>query len=87
MCRLPTFLADRRMLLLWDDCLVGGPEIGEAVAGAVSCWDGVPQAATGRLTAISDRIGDHLARATAEGDPDPTLARLFGDEGPQLIEF
>lgn len=87
MCRLPGFLADRRMLLLWYHRLVRGPEIGEAVAASVGCWDGVPQAATGVLTAIPDRIGDHLVAATTEGDPDPTLVCLFGDKGPQLIEF
>ncbi len=32
MCRLPSFLADRCMLLLWYHRLVRGPEIGEAVA-------------------------------------------------------
>src|SRR5256885_4471256 len=66
MGRLPTFLADRRMLLLWYHCLVGGPEIGEAVTGAIGCWNGIPQAAAGGLTAIPDRIGDYLAGATTE---------------------
>jgi len=87
MGRLPTFLADRRMLLLWYHCLVGGPEIGEAVTGAIGCWNGIPQAAAGGLTAIPDRIGDYLAGATTEGDPDPTLVHFLGDKGPQLIEF
>jgi hypothetical protein len=46
------------MLLLWYHRLVRGPEISEVVAAAVGGFDGVPQAATGVLTAIPDRIGD-----------------------------
>ncbi len=75
------------MLFLWDDRLVGSPEISEAVLRTVGCWNGFPQAATNALTSVSDSIGHHLTRLAAEGNPDPRLVGLFGDKGPQLIQF
>jgi hypothetical protein len=45
------------------------------------------QVIAGRLTPVSDSIGDHLTAPSAQSNPDPRLARLLGDKGPQFVQF
>lgn len=79
--------ADRRVLFLWDDCLIRSPEIREAMASTVRCWNGLPQGATGALAAVSNSIGHHLTALAAQGNPDPDLIGLFANKRPQIIQF
>src|SRR5258708_39548336 len=44
MSRCPCFFSDRCVLFLRDDCLISSPEIREATASTVSCWNSLPQA-------------------------------------------
>ncbi len=75
------------MLLLWDDGLIGCPEIRVTVPGTVGGWNSLPQATTRLFAAISYRVSDHLPCFAAQRNPDPGFVRLFEHEGPQFIQF
>jgi hypothetical protein len=87
MCRFPSFLSDSLMLLFWDHGLICSPEIGEAVTGTVSKWNGLPQTVTGVLAAIPNAICDHLTSLAAQSDPDPSLMSLFCHKRPEFVSF
>lgn len=75
------------MLVFWDHCLIGFPEIGEAVTCTIERGNGFPQPATGCLATISDRVGHNLSRLTAQCNPDPRLVCFLQHKGLQLIQF
>ncbi len=79
--------AHRRVLLLWDHRSVRCPEVGEAVPVAIAVWNGLPQPLTRLFAAIPNRIGDHLPRLAAQGNPNPGVVRFFEHKRPELIEF
>ena len=72
--------AHRRVLLLWDHRSVRCPEVGEAVPVAIAVWNGLPQPLTRLFAAIPNRIGDHLARLAAQGNPNPGVVGFFEDK-------
>jgi hypothetical protein len=63
MRRLAPLFADGLVGGRGEDFLVGGPEVAEAVAGAIGGRDLVPQAATRGVAAITDDEGDDLPGA------------------------
>jgi hypothetical protein len=69
----PVSRAHRRVLLLGDDRGIHLQKVSEAVALTISLWNGFPQALACPFTPITHRIGDHLSRLTAEGDPNPRM--------------
>jgi hypothetical protein len=81
------FLSDSRMLFFWDHRLIRSPEISEAETCTIGEWNSLPQAATGLFASISHSVSNHLTRLAAQCYPDPRLVRLFGDKGPELIQF
>ena len=75
------------MLFLRDHCLIGCPEIREAVTSTIAVWDGLPQPLTRLFAPIPNRISDHLRRLAAQGNPKPGVVRFFEDKRPELIQF
>lgn len=84
---LPRLFAARPMLFVGNDRLIRRPEIGEADPCAIGFRDGLPEALTGVLATIPNRIGHDLAGSTTQGNPNPHLLALLTDKGPQLIQF
>ncbi len=82
MSDLPSVLSHRRVLLFWNDGLIGLPKIRVAVSCSIGGWNDFLQATTRLLAAISHCVSDHLPRLAAQGDPDPGLSRLFEHKGP-----
>src|SRR5258708_7414754 len=57
------------------------------MAYTIGGWNSLPQTATGGLATIPNRVRNHLPRATAQSNPNPSLIRLFRDKGPEFIQF
>ena len=75
------------VLLLRDHRRVCCPEVRKAMPLAVGGWNALPQTQTGLFAPIAQRIGDHLTRLAAQGDPHPGLVGFFEPERPQFIQF
>ena len=87
MSGLPGFLSDSRVLLFWNDGLIGLPKIAGAVSCSIGRWNGFPQATTRLFAAISHCVSDDLPRLATQSDPDPGLIGLFEHKGPEFIQF
>ena len=68
------------MLLFRDDFLVGFPEICITVSRAISLRHLLPKLKASRCPTITDNKCDDLPCATAQCDPNPTLATLLENE-------
>ena len=77
MCGLPGIFATRRMLFCRDHFLIRFPEIAVAMSAAVGRGHALPKLATGGGTSISNKVGDDLARRTAQGNPNPAFISFF----------
>ncbi len=75
------------MLIVGQDGLVALPKIAIQQAMPVRERDTTPEQAAGGLAAVTDGIGDDLARATAQRQPDPTFILFRAYERPQFIQL
>ena len=72
---------------LRENFLIGFPEITVGDTTAILDWNFVPQAATGRFTAITDHKGDDLSGSTAHDRPQPAFIEFFEYKTPGLVVF
>ncbi len=79
--------AHRRVLLLWDDRSIDFQKIRKAMTLAILVGNGLPQPLARLFASIPNRIGDHLPRPAAQGNPNPGVVRFFEDKRPELIQF
>lgn len=68
------------MLLFWDDFLVGFPEICITVSRAINLRHLLPKLKASRCPTVANNKRDDLACATAQCDPNPSLAALLENE-------
>ena len=87
MSRFSGLFAHGCVLLLRDRRRVGRPEIGEAMPLAIPLWNGFPHPLTRLFAPIPNRIGHHLSRLAAQGNPNPGVERFFEHKRPELIQF
>ena len=83
----PGFFANRMVCLLWKDIGIGFPKVTIGLAMLVSFWDGFPQQATGRFTAIANHKGHKLPGATTHGGPQPAFVCLSEHKRPDFVQF
>ena len=84
---LARLFANRLMLLVWDDRLIGTPEVGICRAAAVGSRHSVPQPPAAGFASITDRVRDNLSCRAREGDPNPGRMHFLEHERPQLVQF
>lgn len=76
MVGLAAALAAGDVLVLRDHLLVRLPKVGERHRSAQSRRDALPQQAARLLAPVANSVGDNLACAAAQRQPDPTLVLL-----------
>ena len=72
---------------LREHVLIGFPEITVGTTTAIAQRNLVPQAATGRFTAIANHKGNDLSGSTAHHRPQPAFIEFFEHETPGFVIF
>ncbi len=87
MVRLARAFINRVMLIIGQHGLVALPKIAIQQAMTVRERDPTPEQAAGGLAAVTDGIGDDLARAATQRQPDPPFILFVAHERPQFIQL
>jgi hypothetical protein len=75
------------MLFIWNDRLIGLPEIGIASTTSIGGRNSIPELPAGGLAAITQHKRDNLTCFPTECEPDPTLIGFLSHKRPEFIEF
>jgi hypothetical protein len=75
-----TFFADCFMLLVWNNCRIGLPEVSITGPGSVPFRDSLPEFTARRFTAITNHIRNDLTGFATEGNPYPGLLGFLEDK-------
>src|SRR5438067_5304779 len=85
---LPSLFGAAAVRACWKHRFIRKPKVAACRSAEVVRRQSSSQPAGALLRAVAEHVGDHLAGASAERDPEPALAFfLAAHKAPELIEF
>ena len=79
--------ADAEVCSWWKDQWIGFPQIAETLTALITGRDALPKQLASLLTAITNGIGNDLARAATHHRPNPTFLPVLQHKRPHFIHF
>ena len=87
MCGFSTLFSTWLMLFLWDNRLIGAPEISIAGTTTIRLRKRVPEFLARRFAAITTHKRNNLACFATKRKPNPALICFCAYKGPKLVQF